>query len=373
LRSRRVVIAGILLASALGATTLLAYPSAVSPAKAERLARAFVLERLRLPSGAILTSGKVRRLLLFPMFNQSDLLASGVLSESAGLMMYYAALAGERALFDQQWEFAKKKMLGQYGLFFWKISHDGELAASSSASVDDLRIVQACLLAHKQWGEPKYLAFARDIADNIWRYEVVDNALRDSLSWHGYGEPETAPTLQLSYADIPALQALTAVDAETWKPVLQRTSEILLGGRRDSGLFWEKFDFGEKQYQGARQNTINLLYCAIFAAPLEGEKHSFLQWMKQTLADNGVLYSEYDSDSGAATSFFESTSVYALAARYAMLVGDHDLAAKLIDKLLHFQNLNPLSPMYGGFFDDEVYSFDNLEALISLRLHNAAH
>ncbi len=367
------VITGILIVSALGATTLLAYPARVGAPRAEQLARAFVLERLRLPGGAILTSGKIRRLLLFPVCDQADLLASGVLSESAGLMMQYAVLANDRALFDQQLAFVRKKLTGQYGLFFWKVSSDGELAASSSACLDDLRIVHACLQAHRQWGDAQYLAFARDIADNIWRYEVVKNALRDALSWRDYGEPDTADTLQLSYADIPALQALQAMDGETWTPVAARTGELLLGGRRENGLFFEKYDFTAQKYAGERQNMINQLYCAIFAVPLERDNHPFLGWLKQSFAHGGVLYAAYDSGTGEATEFFESTSVYALAARYALLVGDHPLAEKLIDKMLRFQNLNPLSPLYGGFFDDEVYSFDNLEALISLRLHNAAH
>ena len=53
------VIAGVLVASALSASTLLAYPGRVSPLKAEKLARHFVLERLRLSNGAILTSGSI--------------------------------------------------------------------------------------------------------------------------------------------------------------------------------------------------------------------------------------------------------------------------------------------------------------------------
>ncbi len=366
------VIAGVLVASALSASTLLAYPGRVSPLKAEKLARHFVLERLRLSNGAILTSGSIHRVLLFPIFDQAELLASGVLSESVGLAMRYAVLANDRVLFDQQFEFARKKMTGRYGLFFWKMSHDGETASPASASLDDLRIVHASLDAARLWREPRYAAFARDIADNIWQHEVVEGALRDALSWREYGEAETATTLQLSYIDIPALQALVAMDAETWQPVLTRTGDLLLAGQRDNGLFYEQFDFETNRYTGERQNMINQLYCAIFAVPLEKNGHPFHEWLRQTVKDDGALYAAYDVSTGMAAGTFESTSVYALAARYATLVGDRELAGRMLDKLLRFQNLNPLSPLYGGFCDDEVYSFDNLEALISLRLHNAA-
>lgn len=105
--------------------------------------------------------------------------------------------------------------------------------------------------------------------------------------------------------------------------------------------------------------------------PQESDRHLFHTWLKRRFDADGAIYAEYDSRTGEPSKFFESTSVYALAARYALLVGDRDLSGRFLEKLMGFQNLNPLSPMYGGFCDDEVYSFDNLEALISLRLHNA--
>lgn len=369
MRRTRVFVVALVLAL-LGATTLLAYPAMVGTDKAERLARNFVFERMSGPDGAIFTSGKVRRLLLFPIYDPDDLLASGVLSETVGLAMQYAVMIGDRELFDQQLAFARKKLLGQFGLFYWKISHDGDLVAGTSASVDDLRIVGAALAAAKRWSVKEYALFAEDIAANIRQHETVDDALRDFLNWRDYGQPTVAETLRLSYADTASLKALVATDV-SWQSVLSRTGDILLSGRSEAGLFYERYDFTTGRYEGQRQNMINQLYCALFAAELESQGHPFGEWMKRRFAEDGVLYAEYDSLSGEATKFFESTSVYALAARYAYRIGDRALGARLIDKLLKFQNLNPFSPMYGGFCDDEVYSFDNLEALISLRVHNA--
>jgi hypothetical protein len=366
---RRAAIAGFVIVAAVGATSLVAYPASVSPEKAERLAKRFVLEKMRLADGGILTNGKVRRLLLFPMFDPADLAASGVLSETAGLAMQYAVLADDQALFESQFEYVKRKLTGPYGLFYWKVSQDAEMAAASSASIDDLRIVGACLTAAEKWKRPAYAAFATDIADNLAKYAVVGGALRDFLNWRDYGDPVKADTLQLSYIESSVLQALAKRDA-SWQPVLQRTGELLLRGQRPSGLFFEQYNFTAGRYEGERQNMINQLYCALFALELEKSGRPFAVWLRKRFAADGALYAQYDSAAGEPTETFESTSVYALASRYAYLAGDEALGDELIKKLLGFQNLNPFSSMYGAFADDEVYSFDNFEALIALRVHN---
>ncbi len=360
---------GVAVLAAVGASSLMAYPATVAPEKAERLAKTFVLERLRQPNGGILTSGKVRRLLLFPMFDPADLQASGILSETAGLAMQYAVAADDRALFDNQFAFARDKLTGPFGLFYWKISHDLEMAAPSSACIDDLRIVGAALAAADKWRHPPYAAFAMDIADNVRKHTVIDRTLRDFLNWRDYGAPEKADTLQLSYVETSVLQTLAKRDPD-WQPALQNSGDLLRRGQRPSGLFFEQYNFTARRYEGEKQNMINQLYCALFALELEKDSHPFADWLRRRFAADGALYAQYDSQTGEPTEKFESTSVYALASRYAYRVGDAALGDSLIKKLLEFQNLNPLSPMYGGFADDEVFSFDNLEALIALRSYN---
>ncbi|NLH47613.1 MAG: hypothetical protein GX444_03310 [Myxococcales bacterium] len=365
------LVAGLVLLSLVGVGGLMAFPWAISPSKAEELAKRFVLDRMSGPNGGILTNCKVRRLLLFPIFDPADLLASGVLSETIGLAMQYAVLADDRPFFDKQLQFARQKMLGPQGLFYWKVSYDGELVAGTSAVIDDLRIVGAALQAAEKWGDAAYRSFADDIAGNIWQYEVVGGVLRDFLNWRDYGDPVVADTLQLSYIEIPTLRAL-AKRAPEWQPILEQTGRILLAGRMASGLFYENYNFAEKRYMGDQQNMINQLYCALFAAELEQGDHPFAEWLRNRFAADGVLYAQYDG-SGQPLQFFESTSVYALAARYAFRIGDRALGESLLAKLLEFQNVNPISPMYGGFSDDEVYSFDNLEALLTLRRYNAEY
>lgn len=355
-----------------GATSLMAFPSNNQTKKAEKIAKQFVFSKLAGRGDSILTTGKVRRFLGIPFVDSRALRQSGVLSETVGLTMVYAVAANDRALFDRQLGFVNSTLVGPFGLYHWKVSHNGKDVANVSASVDDLRIANALILAHRNWSAPRYGHLADKLARNIATHEVVDNRLCDFLNWREQGDPIRANQIQLSYIDTIAMRAMVNLDP-AWEKILSESGKILLGGRFANGLFYESYDLGTGTYQGENQNMINQLYCALFAVELEQSDARFSVWLRDRFKRDGKIYAQYDCATGEPTLFYESTSVYALAARYANKIGDHELEKGLIDKLLSFQNGNRWSPMYGGFYDDEVYSFDNVEALITLRLHNGNH
>jgi Glycosyl hydrolases family 8 len=341
----------------------------LDPMKAELMCRRFIEKRMMSAEGGIYTTSKVKNYLIFKKFRLDDFRRSGLLSESTGIMMNYAVAADDRELFDRQLKFTKKSLVGQIGLFFWKITHDGELTANSTASVDDLRIVGACLDAYEQWKSKPYLDYAMQVAQAIKNYEVVDGALRDFVNWRDWGEHTVATQAQLSYLDLPTMLKLSRLDA-TWKKILERNLKILKNGQLGAGLFYEGYDFSRGAYFGYQQNTINQLYCGLFLTASPDDRHELLTFFKEKMDEDGAIYAEYNSLSGEPTKFFESSSVYALLTRYALRCGDVKFAAEVIERLLYFQSKNRISPMYGSFCDDEVFSFDNLEALLALRYYN---
>ncbi len=366
---RKFAISLITLLAAFSATSLMACPSAVSNEKAEQVAKRFVTSRLAGPNGEILSRGKVRYFLGFPIYDDDALLESGYLSESAGLFLIYAAIAQDRDLFDRHLGLTKEKLMGPYGLFYWKVSPDGQ--EKTSASVDDLRIANAAAMAYRNWSDPKYQDMAEKLSRSILQHEVQDGVLVDFLNWREKGPPMPARTVQLSYMDTLAMDTLVQYDSE-WSKVLKRSGELLLGGQRESGLFYEQYNLDTGKYEGEEQNVINQLYCALFAFFIDPKNDRFTVWLKKRFEEDGKIYAQYNSKTGEPMLWFESTSVYALAARYAYATGEKKLAGALLAKMLSFQNINRWSPMYGGFYDDEVFSFDNLEALITLRLFNNA-
>ncbi|MCZ7585491.1 MAG: hypothetical protein M5R36_20310 [Deltaproteobacteria bacterium] len=80
----------------------------VSVGESERLCRAFVEEHLMTPDGGVQTSTKVKGFWFFKRPDREILSKSGVLSESVGLLMKYAVLAGDRDLFAREFAYLKK-------------------------------------------------------------------------------------------------------------------------------------------------------------------------------------------------------------------------------------------------------------------------
>lgn len=353
----------------IGATGVCGFTAKDDPKRAERIAKNFLQKRMVGPEGAILTSGKVRHVLGFPIYDDDELLVSGVLSESVGLIMQYAVIADDRKMFDNQVKLLKNRLLGKYGLFHWKVSHDGKTVANVSASLDDLRIAHALVLAFREWNDKEYLDFAKQLSKNILRYEISNGYLVDFLNWREKGEPIRANTLRLSYIDIAAMKELAVYNTE-WNEILKNSAKLLKNGKTSKGLYYDRYNFETGQYEDAKQNVINQFYCALAEAETGSGYNVFTAWLKEQFEQERKIYAQYDSITSEPLQYFESTSIYALAVRYAMRVTERDLTEKLMDKMLSFQNKNRWSPMFGGFFDDEVYSFDNLEALITLGYYN---
>ncbi len=341
----------------------------LDPVKAETVCRAFLEKRMMTADGGIYTNSKVRNYWFFKKYSSDDFRRSGLLSESTGLMMNYAVAANDIELFDNQLRFVKMNFVGQIGLFFWKITSDAQLTANSTASVDDLRIAGACLDAYDRWGKKPHLDYAMQVSQAIQQYETVDSTMRDFVNWRDWGAHTVAKQAQLSYLDLPTMLKISKHDAG-WKTILTRNYQLLKNGQLGTGLFYEGYDFERSSYFGHTQNTINQLYCGLFLTASPDDTRELLNFFKEKLEEDGVIYAEYNALSGEATKFFESTSVYALLTRYALRCNDMEFAAKVIKRLQAFQHRNPISPMYGSFCDDEIYSFDNLEALLALRTYN---
>lgn len=87
-----------------------------------------------------------------------------VLSESEGLMMLYAVNANNKELFDEQFEIVKNMRL-KNGLISWR--KEGDENSDSSATIDELRIIKALLLAYNRWDKFYYKFYAINIANSL--------------------------------------------------------------------------------------------------------------------------------------------------------------------------------------------------------------
>lgn len=87
-----------------------------------------------------------------------------VLSESQGLMLWYALKKNDRELFDQVLCFTQSQMM-KNGLTAWYVS--GQEMAGVNAALDDLRIWYALREAKQKWGGEAYALQAEEMAQAL--------------------------------------------------------------------------------------------------------------------------------------------------------------------------------------------------------------
>jgi hypothetical protein len=331
----------------------------------EKLLLGFVIREMMSPYGGIYTN-----------YNKDGIFEYGVkgrevLSESVGLMMYYAVLRGNKEVFDIQYKFLTGGMMTKEGFIPWRVEEDGTPSSYSSATIDDIRIAYSLIKAHQLWGDRKYLYTARKIADNIMKYEVHNNNLVDCYDWE-YGTKSN--TIKLSYIDIKELKALARYQPRLLT-VADMGLDLLEKSRYSSRYPFRKILYNYEKKTFENETTINLidtLYVSIHLSEAGIEQKEMLNWMRKEISQRDKIYGRYHSFKGQPVVDFESAAVYALGVRLCLREGDKELANELMERLLTLQDMRKGTPAYGGFVDSlkgNGHSFDNLQALIAMALY----
>lgn len=287
-----------------------------------------------------------------------------VLSESEGLMMLYAVNANNQELFNEHFDIVKEMRL-KNGLISWR--KDGEENSPSSATIDELRIIKALLLANNRWGNFYYKFYAINIANSLLKHAEENGILVDYIDNYGKGNTTT-----LCYLDLPTMKLLSQVDKK-WESIYEKSNSIIENGRiSESVPLYRKVFYEETQKYDEDENVDLLLSTIVILNRIEaGENEDLsIKWIKEKFKKDGFLVATYDSKNGMPTSQVESPSIYSNVALIANYIGDKELFNKAIDKLKYYQIKNKDNVLYGGFGDEKtksVYSFDNLNALLAFQ------
>lgn len=321
--------------------------------KYEKLCREFIETKMQNKEGAIITNYKIAE-------DSRD-----VLSESEGLAMLYYVYTNDEKKFNQHYVFLENHMLLKSNLVSWRVADD--FTYSSSASIDDLRIVRALILASNQFNKKEYQTLARKITKAIKKYEIRNGYLVDCFD--GYYKDDS---ITLSYIDLHTLNLLSNYDTY-FETVYLNLKDILGRGKIDGTPFYRnKYNVKTKTFSNERniemvQNAIvveHLLEANIYP-------NDFIEFIKKEIEERGAIYSKYDIKTKKPVSKVESTAIYATLARIALYYQDVDLYKKLINRMLKLQVINKNSNINGAFGNEKnlyAHSFDNLNALISLRM-----
>jgi hypothetical protein len=288
------------------------------------------------------------------------------LSEAAGQMMELALLRNDQVLFEKQFQLVKNRFSGgKSGFLAWKISVDSDWAATTSATLDDWRVVWAAGQAGKKWGFTKVGDFGRELAAAIV-HGSGDRVLPPSAFNLSDGSPGDGAVL-LCYLHLPAMAAF-AGEMPDLRKILTRSQILLESSSGAVGMVPQSWNpKGEVYSSGSSDETLALLalqYLQGFDARSQLVQDA-VKFRIDYFTAHGELPQAFDVSDGSPQAGTAGASVYAMFARLLVATGNLPEAGKALRKMLEFQNQesDPYAGAIGGY---PVFSFDQLEALLAL-------
>ncbi len=281
------------------------------------------------------------------------------LSETQGLVLEWALLRDDQALFDRTMNYIRSALTVN-GLCAWQVENGtrGEV----NASLDDLRIVAALLEAEERWGGYREEIAVREAA--LYNACVRGDGLLADYTVLEEGAPLGGVTL--CYLDVAALTRL-ADYAERWQPVRDKAAELLQNGviSEEFPLYYPRYDPDSASYTGEQLQMNEAMVAVLNACRAGLAADATLDWLEERLRE-GPLYAVYTTAGEVVPGYqYESTASYALLAQAAMAAGRDELARLALGRLEQRRCYEaPLVGDYGQMSDGRHYTFDVMEALL---------
>lgn len=315
----------------------------------------FLGTHMTAPSGAVTVNAVRDRPAIAGEARNDDLL-----SETVGQMMELALLREDRAGFSRQLG-VLRQFAGPSGLPAWKISA-GEKAADS-ATIDDLRIADACFLAAHRWPDLGAEEPARRIAAAL-AAAAGENLFPPALSLSdGTGRLAVVPLCYL----MPGTLARLAREEPRLAPVADEALRLALGDRHRAGLPAQRYDpVNQRWLHGWCDEQLALITLREIqsADPASAEVRAGIDLRLAHFREHGSLPEAFDSLTGEPSGGRGGAAVHANFARLLLADGRTEDAARALRVVLEFQNRT--SPFAGAIGPAPVFSFDQLEVLLAL-------
>ncbi len=326
----------------------------------EKIALDFVAQKMSGPDFSIYTNYLDKE-------SNRDTIATGkdILSESQGLILLYLLNRNQQVDFDSSLQWTMKNLILSNGIISWKMSKSGK-KESTNALIDDLRLLRALILANEKWRDEAYLQSARKLSKTLLTYNTLESSLID---FYDERFQNKSNMITLSYIDLYTMKKMMPMDAE-WKQVYDSSYEIINNGKiQGTGLYEYQYFQDQKSYSSKNENClIQSVYTLLHLAEVGEYDREGLKWLWNEYEKHGKIYVSYSSETYEPVTDVESTALYALAARLFFLANEPQKSEKLLKESQRFQVLNEASDIYGSFGDEQdntVYSFDNLQYLLS--------
>ncbi|MHC5216281.1 hypothetical protein ACYSNR_06415 [Enterococcus sp. LJL128] len=322
------------------------------------LLKNFIQQKL-MPDGQIITN------YLPDGAQKNEATGHDLLSESAGIYLLDLAALDTQGRFDVFYK-KMKEMFYDGTQFSYRVSEKGK-RYPVNASLDDLRIMRALIIAEAKFGNDafNYEKEVKAISTHFLKQSTNNGLLID---FYDEENKEKSQDISLFYLDYKTLAYLYQMHGIS-EDYLQYQVNIAKNGyiSDDFPLYHQKYSYKEEEYQdGNGVNIIESLLTIRYLAEIGEVQPTSIAFVKDRVA-KGTLFNSYDLN-GNAIDKNQSAASYAIAALIGYFVDDQELYTQAIEILKNFQTMDPTSILYGGFGDTitkEVYSFNNLMALLA--------
>lgn len=278
-----------------------------------------------------------------------------VLAESEGLLLRYAVQRSDERLYQDIKKYIRGTLEKEHYLSY-RADSEGK-AMKVNACVDDLRIIRGL---YEGGDKDLALRYAKQLRDtNLKKGLLVD--------FYTASDKKSGDEMTLCYGDLTAMDDM-AGELDGWQEIRENTEKVMLGGYLGDAfpLFQTKYHVKKQKYISEDIFMTEAVLTTYHLAEVGKCPQTTVDWLKERLRD-GKICARYTVD-GDVIDETESTAIYAICLLIGQAAGEEEMV-RLAEKCLErFQVLDTDSEVYGAFAESlEVYSFDNLMALLALR------
>lgn len=288
------------------------------------------------------------------------------LSESIGLLMVFALKAHDRRLFEQQIQVLNRAFV-RHKLIAWEIVGDQQSTVDST--VDELRILQAMILAEREFPQVHLTTEIDRLAEGLKRHNAVGGWLLDSATAE-VSHPKAAP-VAVRYWNVSALDALAQI-VPGYRRLAYQARLGLVHSQNRWGWYALTYNPIRHTYQFGGPRGLNMddeLITALHAQTAGIPVTAFVTAIRTLWLKHGIIPLAVSAE-GRICEPGVSPAVYAMAVRLLLNAGQENIAQAVAQRLWAMQDAPHLAPGSGGFsavLDGRLYSFTQLEVLLTLQ------
>jgi hypothetical protein len=274
------------------------------------------------------------------------------LSESMGLLMLHYLKIDQERSFENEVNILIEYFLNSHHLIKWrirrKINQD-----TVNATIDDLRIIKALIMAAEKWNRDDYKDIAEGFSNRLLKYNLKENKLK------AYDSADS-PLAPFAYYDFKAMQLMGRFNSK-WYDIVDINTERILDKQIEGFPFYKDELYSKKMSFSTAENLMVLMHLS----EIGRRDPQSIKWLKEELRQKG-LFATYSKE-GKPLSTVQSPAIYAITAITGRLNNDQELYELSINRLKGMQNMKK-NKYYGGFIDLNnlsSFSFDQLYSLLA--------